>query len=217
METLCASDSHKCGSVTIDAHWPWAIDLLQTRTTKFAFEGSINRYYDPSTDQFLSVDPLVQQTDQPYAFVNDDPLNATDPLGLKGSIGSMCNGSRICETTDLKIIRKTAPSPNLKHIVLGLGGCVGLCGSISFQDGTLTIAGGGSGIALKGPYIGYSKELPSQRQSTDALLAGGFFVGGSVEVGVRPNLTVDRKDEEFDVGGGYGVGGGLTWSIHWHF
>jgi hypothetical protein len=29
----------------------------------------------------LSVDPLVDQTGQPYVFTNDDPLNATDPLG----------------------------------------------------------------------------------------------------------------------------------------
>jgi RHS repeat-associated protein len=44
----------------------------------------INRYYDPTTDQFLSVDPMISQTDQPYVFTNDSPLNATDPLGLKG-------------------------------------------------------------------------------------------------------------------------------------
>lgn len=47
----------------------------------------VNRYYDPATDQFLSVDPQVAQTGQPYAFVGDDPLNATDPLGLSGSAG----------------------------------------------------------------------------------------------------------------------------------
>ena len=51
------------------------------RTTTFASACSINRYYDPSTDQFLSVDLDVQTTDQPYAFTNDDPLNSTDPLG----------------------------------------------------------------------------------------------------------------------------------------
>jgi hypothetical protein len=28
------------------------------------------------------VDPAVQLTDQPYVFVNGNPLNATDPLGL---------------------------------------------------------------------------------------------------------------------------------------
>lgn len=42
----------------------------------------VDRYYDPTTDQFLSVDPDVAATDQPYAFTGDDPLNATDPDGL---------------------------------------------------------------------------------------------------------------------------------------
>jgi len=63
-----------------------------TKFTAFGFQGSytdasgliyvIDRYYDPSTDQFLSVDPLVAKTGQPYAFTGDDPLNETDPLGL---------------------------------------------------------------------------------------------------------------------------------------
>lgn len=35
-----------------------------------------------STDQFISIDPAVAQTNQPYVFVNDNPLNAEDPLGL---------------------------------------------------------------------------------------------------------------------------------------
>lgn len=42
----------------------------------------INRYYDPSTDQFLSLDPDVATTDEPYVYSGDDPLNAEDPLGL---------------------------------------------------------------------------------------------------------------------------------------
>ena len=41
-----------------------------------------HRYYDPSTDQFLSVDPLVSETGNPYAFTNGDPVNAIDPNGL---------------------------------------------------------------------------------------------------------------------------------------
>jgi RHS repeat-associated protein len=42
----------------------------------------INRYYDPATGQFISVDPDVGQTGQPYAYTGGDPVNATDPLGL---------------------------------------------------------------------------------------------------------------------------------------
>lgn len=42
----------------------------------------INRYYDPATGQFLSVDPLVGLTQQPYQYVGDNPLNETDTLGL---------------------------------------------------------------------------------------------------------------------------------------
>ena len=42
----------------------------------------VNRYYDPTTDQFLSIDPDVPTTGQPYVFTNDDPLNGVDPLGL---------------------------------------------------------------------------------------------------------------------------------------
>lgn len=40
------------------------------------------RYYDPTTAQFLSRDPLVALTRSPYAYVAGNPLNATDQNGL---------------------------------------------------------------------------------------------------------------------------------------
>ncbi|MHB8329000.1 MAG: RHS repeat-associated core domain-containing protein [Acidimicrobiales bacterium] len=62
------------------------------RTTTNASDGSIHRYYDPATGQFISSDPLVDLTGQPYAYAGDNPVNATDPLGLScGSIGSILN------------------------------------------------------------------------------------------------------------------------------
>jgi RHS repeat-associated protein len=39
------------------------------------------RYYDPSTGQFMSRDPLVDTTMSPYAYVAGNPLNWTDPTG----------------------------------------------------------------------------------------------------------------------------------------
>ncbi len=62
-------------------HLTWSTDLRSISTMTFVPTCRINRYYDPSTDSFISVDPDVQQTDQPYVFVNDDPLNAEESVG----------------------------------------------------------------------------------------------------------------------------------------
>jgi RHS repeat-associated protein len=64
-----------------------------TVTTPFMFAGQYQdsenglyylrtRYYDPYTAQFLSRDPLVALTREPYGYVAGDPLNAIDPTGL---------------------------------------------------------------------------------------------------------------------------------------
>ena len=47
----------------------------------------VNRYYDPATGQFLSIDPLVDQTGEAYAYAGGDPVNETDPTGLGGHGG----------------------------------------------------------------------------------------------------------------------------------
>jgi RHS repeat-associated protein len=40
------------------------------------------RYYDPLTGQFITQDPAIATTRQPYSYVKSNPLNATDPSGL---------------------------------------------------------------------------------------------------------------------------------------
>jgi RHS repeat-associated protein len=42
----------------------------------------INRYYDPATGQFTSLDPLVSQTLAPYGYADGDPVIGTDRNGL---------------------------------------------------------------------------------------------------------------------------------------
>ena len=68
----------------------------------------INRYYDPSVGQFISVDPLVSQTEQPYAFAGGNPVNRSDPTGLEvagvcvwGAIGAGLSASMMfCHLSD---------------------------------------------------------------------------------------------------------------------
>ncbi|HEY0069701.1 MAG TPA: RHS repeat-associated core domain-containing protein [Chloroflexia bacterium] len=39
------------------------------------------RYYDPATQQFISRDPSVALSGQPYVYAGASPLNASDPTG----------------------------------------------------------------------------------------------------------------------------------------
>jgi RHS repeat-associated protein len=47
------------------------------------------RTYDPVTGQFLSVDPAVTETGEPYSYAAADPVNLDDPSGL--STHSVCS------------------------------------------------------------------------------------------------------------------------------
>ncbi len=39
------------------------------------------RYYDPKFSFWLSVDPLAEQTKEPYSYVGNNPISFTDPTG----------------------------------------------------------------------------------------------------------------------------------------
>ena len=62
-------------------------------TTPFGFGASysdqtglsylVNRYFDPTTAQFISVDPDLNATGQPYEYASDQPQSEFDPLGTK--------------------------------------------------------------------------------------------------------------------------------------
>jgi RHS repeat-associated protein len=61
-------------------------------TTPFGYAGGytdpsglvylVNRYYSPQIGQFISVDPDLAASLQPYVYAGDNPVSATDPAGL---------------------------------------------------------------------------------------------------------------------------------------
>jgi RHS repeat-associated protein len=42
----------------------------------------LNRYYNPATGQFMSVDPDLSKTLLPYSYASGNPVSQTDPNGL---------------------------------------------------------------------------------------------------------------------------------------
>jgi RHS repeat-associated protein len=69
-----------------------------TATTALQFDGQYTdaesglqylraRYYDPAIGQFLTLDPLVSATGQPYGYASDNPVNLQDPSGADDIFG----------------------------------------------------------------------------------------------------------------------------------
>jgi RHS repeat-associated protein len=90
--------------------WGGQTNTNGSNKSPFGFEGGYTdtsgliylnaRYYDPATAQFLSVDPLVQQTGQPFAYAGDNPINWSDPSGLDCRNTNTCPGGTGWTTED---------------------------------------------------------------------------------------------------------------------
>jgi RHS repeat-associated protein len=66
------------GTFDLNLRFPGQYDDAET-----GFVYNINRYYDPSTGRYLSGDPVGLSAGMSlYQYVESDPLNAYDPLGL---------------------------------------------------------------------------------------------------------------------------------------
>jgi RHS repeat-associated protein len=53
------------------------------------------RVYDPATAQFMSVDPLMEQTGETYRYAADNPVNEGDPGGLAAMAARPAPGRRM--------------------------------------------------------------------------------------------------------------------------
>ena len=70
------------------------------------------RWYDPSTGEFLSVDPDFNETLDAYGYADENPLDGTDPSGLMLSAGGagICNTVAACDATKPTPPKTTTPT-----------------------------------------------------------------------------------------------------------
>ncbi len=83
-----------------------------------------NRYHDPQLGVFISVDPLVAQTGEPYLYGSANPTTLSDPSGLEAGCGpTASSGSCAKAHGDVESILtfKQAVSHTANEIVTNTG------------------------------------------------------------------------------------------------
>ena len=115
------------------------------------------RYYDPTTAQFLSLDPAVDSTLSPYAYVAGNPLNATDPSGLDpwGNDVGNCDASS-SGSAQPGIPDRTYGGPSgtpTASVQVGIGGSpqIGFGGAAYGESSALDVSNNGPGTYSSAP------------------------------------------------------------------
>lgn len=124
------------------------------------------RWYDPQTAQFLTVDPLVQKTEQPYQYALDNPINGSDPSGL-ATLG-LCwatNGTLSGFFGELSFCAQVSTSGEVGGTATGALGLGGIGGDLETGQ-ALELSNAKHIHQLGGPFI--------QAGAGGALLAGAF-------------------------------------------
>ncbi|MHB1790248.1 MAG: RHS repeat-associated core domain-containing protein, partial [Acidimicrobiales bacterium] len=191
----------------------------------------INRYYDPSTAQFISVDPLVGVTGQAYSYAGNDPVNGSDPLGLFGCsrtdpLGCVGNAAETAGHAVNSGLNSAAnwlqQSTFLGHSTIRL--CVGVSvaavfgfnasgciGETDLSQQGISVSGGPSLglLASGGPSISFSGACASKQIGGPFWgVTGGAGPGGSYEWGT----SQDHHIHVFSYGPAVGLAGQRSWT-----
>jgi RHS repeat-associated protein len=144
------------------------------------------RYYDPTTAQFLTVDPLAAATGARYSYASGNPITGADPTGLIdwGQVGTFAV---------------------VGLVIVGTAACVIAepCGAIEGGLG-LALAGGGSTMAL-------TVSAEAAATATTAAIAGGGIFGSLDIMAQNANDGNNGSDCPASDGAEAGpAGGGLS-------
>jgi RHS repeat-associated protein len=146
------------------------------------------RYYDPSTGQFVTRDPANATTREPYGYVADNPLNATDPTGL------------LCwQFWDPSKCSNWATTPtNLPNDKLVASGFNLAYGAYKMSLGTAAIIAG-TVIEFAVPVVGLTVGIPAQAYGAYMIGTGAFraYRGYRQAQQAADSPTVSKSPEQY--------------------
>ncbi len=186
--------------------WGQVTSHTGTATTDLQYDGQYTdaetgfqylraRYYDPSTGQFLTVDPASSATGAPYSYAAASPLNASDPSGLS-AVGTCASGSVS------------------GHIVIGLSGSFEVCEwAGSGWSATTVSVGGAGGVGLGGGVDGGVADAITDANSPAGLGGWGCTIGVSGDVVGGADLSADCLGGGAEIGVNVGADAGASADI----
>jgi RHS repeat-associated protein len=134
------------------------------------------RWYDPTTAQFLSVDPLVAKTGQPYEYTGDNPVNNTDPGGM------------VCTTQEC-ILGDAASVMSAASAITGFFFFIPGAEAISFATGVVALAADGYNCIVNN-----SCNWADMAMDVVALVPGGAALKASGDVKAIDKLIAGAVD-----------------------
>jgi len=130
-----------------------------------------HRYYDPATEQFLSVDPLVNQTGTPYAYTGGDPVNRSDPSGLCNDVQGVHVYDGSCTGVQLTQIKQAA-------VQARAAGVATACSNVI----SCVISDPGSIVASFNANRGTIEHAEESVIGTAGFVAASIFTGGAADL-----------------------------------
>ena len=226
--TVNVGGMNKCtGTITVSNPFLFTGQYRDAETNSYYLRA---RYYDPSTAQFLTRDPMVATTRSPYGYVSGNPLNNVDPSGECGLWGSDTCWDDAAGWVNDNVVQPAAQTATTAWNDTGgqvvnflQTGTIGLCvsGSIyggigyegsaciveshGFQHMGLTFTGG-AGLGL-GASVSGGLEFSNASCPNDL---GGPFAGGGGGFGpVSGGVQFGQGSKGQLIGAGY-IGAGLS-------
>jgi hypothetical protein len=171
----------------------------------------VNRYYDPTTGQFISVDPYIVDTGEPYSYTGNNPVNITDAMGLWPSWSDL-NPVHDAEAGYHAVShhwRGIVQTLTIAAGSLAAAGCIaasaGLCSTVV---GTVLTVGGLGGVTGDAVY-GVSTNNPTPSGyvgSFETGVVGGFAAAGcGLSLGIVCGTALGASAFNGTVGGALSV------------
>jgi RHS repeat-associated protein len=134
------------------------------------------RRYDANTGQFMSIDPAVESTGEPYSYVGDDPENRYDSSGMCATAGKPTGG---CLAAIASAIASLTALPNavktlIKDHEAGPTESILLTAAVNVSAACAETAIGAAFVSIQGKIREFVKNIrTSESELADAVAKWG--------------------------------------------